>query len=638
MITAFTVKNFKAIGDDPVRIELKPITLLFGANSAGKSSILHALHYAYEVFNNHNLNVEKITMGENNSLDLGGFRRFVHGNDINRSVVLKFELDFAFNSNDLKDSSDRLPSVANPLKLLSNATTAYVEVEISWSYVACLPYVSRYETGINSERIAAIHAVDDGKEGNQVTINHFNMAHRIFSDFWIDYGSTLDCLVEKYVDPRSYIRKSVNQEQEKAQEDECKTPENRRQLFDRFGRVPASAFVLSSNTDNFNIRLYSQGDALPYNWKYIAFDDVWRDTIIINNILEHDIEAELLSSNLRDLLNLILVVPGKHVAEFLEKMCYLGPLREIPSRNYDGNNSDFQSKHIQSRRWATGLGAWDTLYSIGQIQFYELYKSVPSPDDNWRIQRDNYGGHGMPPSTDVFDQPIKYLEKNDGIDTLNIINDWLDRRLNTGYRLFIKRYRELPTNIFTALSESESLEGVYELINDIRHLQEKIRIWLEDSRGLELTPHEIGIGISQVLPVVVAAVGVDARLVAIEQPELHVHPAVQVQLGDLFITQSSKHKFFIIETHSEHLLLRLLRRIRETAEWQAPEEVKILPSEVAVYYVESENGITQANRIGLDENGRFTDRWPRGFFEEREKEYFGELEDLSDKLGRLFEK
>lgn len=72
MITAFTVRNFKAIGDEPVRIELKPITLLFGANSAGKSSIIHALHYAYEIFNFQNLNAEKSTLAGNN-LDLGGF-------------------------------------------------------------------------------------------------------------------------------------------------------------------------------------------------------------------------------------------------------------------------------------------------------------------------------------------------------------------------------------------------------------------------------------------------------------------------------------------------------------------------------------------------------------------------------------
>ena len=176
-----------------------------------------------------------------------------------------------------------------------------------------------------------------------------------------------------------------------------------------------------------------------------------------------------------------------------------------------------------------------------------------------------------------------------------------------------------------------------ELANEILSLPEKIRIWLHDeSRDINLAPQEIGTGISQVLPVVVVASVRWTPLVAIEQPELHIHPALQVQLGDLFITQSSDGKFFLIETHSEHLLLRILRRIRETAERKASKEFKLLPNQVAVYYVESENGITQANRIGLDENGRFTDRWPHGFFEEREKEYFGEQEDLTEELGRLF--
>ena len=79
-------------------------------------------------------------------------------------------------------------------------------------------------------------------------------------------------------------------------------------------------------------------------------------------------------------------------------------------------------------------------------------------------------------------------------------------------------------------------------------------------------------------------------------------------------------KFFLIETHSEHLLLRLLRRIRESAEEQTPDEAKLSPNNVAIYYVESENGNTEVNRIGLDESGRFTDRWPRGFFAERMRE------------------
>ena len=54
MITAIEIENFKAIGER-VRVELKPLTLLFGPNSAGKSTILQAIHYAHEIFERHNL-------------------------------------------------------------------------------------------------------------------------------------------------------------------------------------------------------------------------------------------------------------------------------------------------------------------------------------------------------------------------------------------------------------------------------------------------------------------------------------------------------------------------------------------------------------------------------------------------------
>ena len=89
MITAFTVQNFKAIGEEPVRIELKPITLLFGANSAGKSSILHALNYAYSVFVDHNLNAE-YNIHSDSSFNLGGFKRFVHRSDNGDKKIVSY--------------------------------------------------------------------------------------------------------------------------------------------------------------------------------------------------------------------------------------------------------------------------------------------------------------------------------------------------------------------------------------------------------------------------------------------------------------------------------------------------------------------------------------------------------------------
>lgn len=111
---------------------------------------------------------------------------------------------------------------------------------------------------------------------------------------------------------------------------------------------------------------------------------------------------------------------------------------------------------------------------------------------------------------------------------------------------------------------------------------------------------------------------------AIEQPELHIHPAVQVGLGDLFINGVQTHGIsFLIETHSEHLILRLLRRIRETAEGELPPGVSGLKTDdVSVVYVQSGEGGVELVPLPIDETGEFTTRWPKGFFGERAEELF----------------
>ena len=631
MITAFTVRNFKAIGDEPVRIELKPITLLFGANSAGKSSILHALHYAYEIFINKNLNANKTSLG-GNSLDLGGFSRFIYDNDLDKSIVLRFELDFSWSAiqvyaadliSDIEDIKNEIPSFENKYdlaeqyndifhvpNLLYKATSAYVEVEITWSHIQKSPYVRRYETGINNVRIATIVAKKDEKK---IAVSYFNMGHPVFSDLWIKHGINLDCLVMSCVENYYYIIKSMDSEENDVDYDyEFNTEESRQQVYKRLGRIPAWTNIPFSGNENLNLILRNQDDALPRFFRPLSFGDIWRnppqsmDTpgdIEINDYL-----TPVLPYALRNLLNCILIEPGRRVAEWLESLCYLGPLRETPPRHFTSNPK------VELGRWATGLAAWDVLYQLGQ-------KRVIEPPE---------------PVVDKVNQQ------------LIIINDWLasKHRLNTGYRILIEYYREIPSThpLLVPLNKGQSLSNNHELIDTLINLPEKMRFWLQDARGFKFTPHEIGIGISQVLPVVVAAVSSNSPLVAIEQPELHIHPAVQVELGDLFINQSKNNtkayflydrphpppRIFLIETHSEHLLLRILRRIRETAEGQAPEKAKLLPNEVAVYYVESENGITQANRIGLDENGRFTDRWPKGFFPERMQEMLSS--DIRDRV------
>ena len=164
-----------------------------------------------------------------------------------------------------------------------------------------------------------------------------------------------------------------------------------------------------------------------------------------------------------------------------------------------------------------------------------------------------------------------------------------------------------------------------EYINNLEYLSELV---IRDRRTDTLVSHrEIGVGVSQVLPVLVAAYASKHSIIAIEQPEIHLHPALQAELGDVFIQSAlgSSRNTFLLETHSEHLILRIMRRMRNTANEELPDGMpKITPDDVAIIYVQPKDDHSAAivQHLELDEEGGFIDPWPGGFFEEGFNERF----------------
>lgn len=138
------------------------------------------------------------------------------------------------------------------------------------------------------------------------------------------------------------------------------------------------------------------------------------------------------------------------------------------------------------------------------------------------------------------------------------------------------------------------------------------------------SPSNMGIGFSQMMPLVASAFGSENSLIAIEQPELHVHPALQTELADLFIQSAMERKNrFLIETHSEHLILRVLRRIRETNDPKLPpNKHPIRPEDVAVLYVQPGDKGSEVIELPVTADGDFAVPWPGGFFAERADELF----------------
>lgn len=158
-----------------------------------------------------------------------------------------------------------------------------------------------------------------------------------------------------------------------------------------------------------------------------------------------------------------------------------------------------------------------------------------------------------------------------------------------------------------------------------------------DGAGVPHPIQSLGSGIGVIVPVVVALSTTDTELLSIEEPESHVHPKLQAELGDLVIAAASgnRNKSVFIETHSEHLILRILRRIRETTEDEMddwPEALRkacpngIRPEDVSVLYVnpppEGSNEGSTVIELPITPDGDFDRRWPDGFFEERANELF----------------
>lgn len=540
-ITAITIENFKSI-KEPVRIELKPITLLFGPNSAGKSTIVQALHYAHEIFERQNLNPDRTLLG-GATIDLGGFESLVHGHNLSLPIRLKVELDL---------SQEDLPRYIEGYEnfglmrwqesdlwdIPANAFSAWVKITVRWNTMLEKPLITSYQVGINGFDLAHIMTTDDGK---QITLQDINPFNPVFL---------------KASSPKEAEENFIKYLNGELQDD------TNIGLLKPFLHLFNLSEGFPDNTRGFILE--DQVSAMP-NWGVtLKFNqNIWSEG--------SDFEEQ---GNFVQLFSALLTGPGELIRDGLRKLCYVGPLREVPKRNHQPSTTPDDS------RWSNGLAAYDALF------FAE----------------------------DAF---------------IAQINEWLTQgeRLATGYSVRVKVYRELETNSPLALAvlNDRLLDEDIDFKETLLALPVKRRLLIRDeARNIELAPQDIGVGISQVLPVVVAALRHKTGFVMIEQPELHIHPAIQVALGDLFIEQirNASDLTFILETHSEHLMLRLLRRIRETDENTAPDSKTLSPEELSVYFIEQGDEGISCHSIRVDRDGDFIDRWPKGFFNERVKELY----------------
>lgn len=278
------------------------------------------------------------------------------------------------------------------------------------------------------------------------------------------------------------------------------------------------------------------------------------------------------------LVNRAVTGAGRAVLDELQKIRYIGPIRRIPERNFQPMRSPDEA------RWADGSGAWDLVAMKNTDRQWLDAKAIQSLGLGLKI--DNYR---------YFEIPKESL--------LGVILERASSNVPSGEELDLD---SIPAS-------------------ELLRLRERSRIQLiSEANDLELQPCEVGIGVSQVLPVALGAMAPGYRILVVEQPELHIHPAIQCNLGDLLAAQAIKDesRTMLLETHSEHLILRMLRRIRENTEGALlPDAPPLKPKHLSVLWVQQDDGAVLIKPIPVNAQGDFDEQWPKGFFEERFDEY-----------------
>ena len=162
------------------------------------------------------------------------------------------------------------------------------------------------------------------------------------------------------------------------------------------------------------------------------------------------------------------------------------------------------------------------------------------------------------------------------------------------------------------------------LIHDFRivHMTEgshlfEVRV-RKSPKAAEVLITDVGFGVSQILPALVLCFYVpEGSTVILEQPEIHLHPSVQAGLADVFIDAWEKRKVqVIVESHSEHLLRRLQRRIAEK---------RLSRDNVGLYFCKEEDGVSRLDSLDIDLFGNISN-WPQDFFGDQ----FGEIAAMSE--------
>jgi hypothetical protein len=580
MIDSFGIANFKAFSSLQ-KIPIRPLTLVFGPNSSGKSSIIHGLVLGRQAQDTGNFDVHRTEAG-GDAVDLGGFSQYIFHRDNSRRMEWAIEVNTATFLGRMAE----LFAVSKTIRLTVQIGLALVEetrmkamlpedkasmlgmgrMQTGELLPSGVPHVQVYEIAVDAAPILRASRRPNGR----FQVDQVFDDHPLFRDLL-----------------KSLVLASTTTETIQASDYEGLSE-------------TISAMVPDLSLESSTLlpdRLLVTGNPVVVEPAMLVA--VGRGT------RQENLAAAVRMYFPRVLNEMITGLSASMGAE-LKRFQYLGPLRSYPPRHIA-----FSQHHDPN--WQAGGGwAWDEVRRNAVVR--EKVNSWLGSEE--RLQT-------------PYALAVRELVAIDDLEP-TLVHE-LDQLQEEGFALEgapdAKYTIKLDTGEKEVVSEG-FLHGV-DTEAAARKLRDAVRsadvekvheLVLIDRRTDTIVTHrDVGIGISQVLPVLVAAYASNQKILAMEQPEIHLHPALQAELGDVFITSAlgEQKNTFILETHSEHLILRIMRRLRESYAGKLPSHLpQIKPEDVSVLYVEPARGGSVVREMTLNERGELVKAWPGGFFEE----------------------